>query len=758
MRGMGKHWLLGLLVVGAAPALARAQPIPFPPAAVTDPAGLAAAIPQIAREALKQYRDENRVTYLRNLFRLQSALGQYADASASIDAWLAERAKTTDADEPVARSIGLRLYLKARARVAAGQGSLEDALRQEFRARFAGFDDRAAVEAAGFLGNPPSAFHNTLTQMLRSHQGAQSLSLSDALDLIGMYDTTVAYDSLAPYLKSLMAEDDARRFVVQSDVLIQTPYGATLSAIVVRSKSAAGPQPAALFTTVQTDEAFELNAAKVATLHGYVGVSSDTRGKRLSPDDIVLYEEDAKDLYWVIDWISHQSWSNGKVGMYGGSNVGFEQWAAAKSLHPALKTIVPYCPENPGYGLPMQNNVFLTANYAVAFYLTDNKYLDEELYNDRNRWISQLWKWYGSGRPYRELDAVDGKPNKWLQRALQHPSYDRYWQQMTVYGKDYERLNIPVLAIDGYYDDGQSFAMLNLKEHYRHNPHAEHYLLIGPYDHFGTQSTVKPPVLRGYPIDAVAQMDTSAITFQWLDHVMRGGPKPALLQDRINFEVMGANEWRHAASLEKSHNEVLKFYLLDSKAGEYYRLSSHKPAHSGAIPQTVDFADRKTLSAPTYPNEILASTLDRSSGLYFVSEPLAAPVAVSGMFDAQLKLVANKRDLDIAMVLYEITPQGEFFHLAYTVQRASYAKDMTARHLLTPGRVETIPLERTLFVSRQLSKGSRLLVVLDVNKGPFAQINYGTGKDVSDESIADAKEPLQVEWRNDSVVHVPILK
>jgi hypothetical protein len=81
---------------------------------------------------------------------------------------------------------------------------------------------------------------------------------------------------------------------------------------------------------------------------------------------------------------------------------------------------------------------------------------------------------------------------------------------------------------------------------------------------------------------------------------------------------------------------------------------------------------------------------------------------------------------------------------------------MTTRHLLLPGGPATIPLKRTLFVSRQLSKGSRLLVVLDVNRGPWAQVNYGTGKDVSDESIADAKEPLEVEWRNDSVVHVPI--
>ena len=43
-----------------------------------------------------------------------------------------------------------------------------------------------------------------------------------------------------------------------------------------------------------------------------------------------------------------------------------------------------------------------------------------------------------------------------------------------------------------------------------------------------------------------------------------------------------------------------------------------------------------------------------------------------------------------------------------------------------------------------------------MNKGPSAQVNYGTGGDVSDESIADASVPLKVEWLDDSVVNVPI--
>jgi hypothetical protein len=152
----------------------------------------------------------------------------------------------------------------------------------------------------------------------------------------------------------------------------------------------------------------------------------------------------------------------------------------------------------------------------------------------------------------------------------------------------------------------------------------------------------------------------------------------------------------------------------------------------------------------------IASFRHRVGALELISEPFEQPTAVSGMFTANLRATLNKRDLDVVMVLYEVLPDGRWFHLAYSIQRASYATDMTTRRLLTPGKVQTIPLEETLLVSRQLSKGSRLLVVLDVNKGPGGQINYGTGKDVSDESIADATEPLKVEWGTDSMVRVPV--
>src|SRR5690606_8611914 len=114
---------------------------------------------------------------------------------------------------------------------------------------------------------------------------------------------------------------------------------------------------------------------------------------------------------------------------------------------------------------------------------------------------------------------------------------------------------------------------------------------------------------------------------------------------------------------------------------------------------------------------IITKELVRTSGYAFVSEPFDTPVSVNGLFTARLRAILNKKDLDIATVLYEVLPNGDFFQLADAVTRASFARDMTRRKLLSPNMVETIPIERTMLVSRQLSKGSRLLLVLDVNKG-----------------------------------------
>lgn len=327
---------------------------------------------------------------------------------------------------------------------------------------------------------------------------------------------------------------------------------------------------------------------------------------------------------------------------------------------------------------------------------------------------------------------------------------------MVPYKTEFGRIDIPVLTITGYYDDGQQSALHYLKEHYRYNRNANHYLLIGPYDHFGAQRARKDAVLRGYAIDPVAQINTPEITFQWMDHVLRGGKKPELLKDRINYQVMGANAWKHAPRVESMGNEMLTLYLTDVKSGNYYRLSREKPSTPGSLSQEVDLADRKTSNNDYYPFPIVGKKPDFSDGFLFISEPFDEPVEVSGSFLGEIRATINKKDMDVGVVLYEVLPDGQLFHLSYFVGRASYAGEMAKRRLLRPGRTESIPFTKTRMVSRRLGKGSRLLVTLNVNRNAYAQINYGTGRDVSDEDINDAKVPLRIRWQNDSYVKIPV--
>jgi hypothetical protein len=48
------------------------------------------------------------------------------------------------------------------------------------------------------------------------------------------------------------------------------------------------------------------------------------------------------------------------------------------------------------------------------------------------------------------------------------------------------------------------------------------------------------------------------------------------------------------------------------------------------------------------------------------------------------------------------------------------------------------------------------VLVLGIQKERDAQVNYGTGKDVSDESIGDAGQPLKVRWFGSSVLNLPV--
>src|SRR5262245_46235757 len=91
---------------------------------------------------------------------------------------------------------------------------------------------------------------------------------------------------------------------------------------------------------------------------GYAVIVQDVRGRNDSQGDWKPWAHERKDGYDTIDWIAKQPWSNGKVGMIGGSYGGMVQWAAAVEAHPALKCIVPeVSPPDPFFDVPYDHGV-----------------------------------------------------------------------------------------------------------------------------------------------------------------------------------------------------------------------------------------------------------------------------------------------------------------------------------------------------------------------------------------------------------------
>ncbi|MEG3791109.1 CocE/NonD family hydrolase [Lysobacter sp. CCNWLW3] len=756
--------IAGLALCGAAAAApapaAKAPTYPVPAAVADDPVWLDAVMPAMAKRLLKDAGEEGRGLDPNQRFRLQLLAGEPAAAERTL-----EEINATPSQGPVPvrpNLVQYRLYARALTLQAAEPGlGFDAALARAFEQLVAVMDDRDSAVALRVLNIEPAELprqQRALADALAPLRTQPVLSRDAALALSRAYQVQRHYAVLAPRLPALVAADDARRYLIQRDVAVAMPDGATVCAQIVRQRKAPARQPTLLNFTIYADPVTTLNEARRSASNGYVGVTGTSRGKGCSSDAPVPYEHDGRDAAALIDWIAAQRWSDGRVGMYGGSYEGYTQWAAAKHRPKALKALMPSVTGAPGIDVPMEGGIFYGFQYYWPFYVSNNRQVDTPVMEDYARWDRMHRAWYLGGRAYNDLPQIDGTPNPFYLRWLSHPDYDAYWQAMIPYREEFAGLDLKVLTTTGYYDGAQIGALYYLREHYRYRPQAEHYLVVGPYNHIsGQRGTVATgDWLRGYRLDPVAQLDIGLLRYQWFDYVFKGAPKPALLADRINYQVMGANVWKHAPSLAAMGERRQRFHFGPLGQGGRYRFASQSPGPDAYVTQTLDMRDRSDADRLVPGGGIVDKLIDTADSLVFVSEPFAQAGEFSGLFSGHLDLAVNKRDFDFNIGLYELNPQGEYFELSRYQSRASYVADLSQRALLTPGKRSQLDFSSGRLTSRRFQAGSRLVAVLSVLRNPQQQINYGSGKPVAEETIADAGEPVQVKWYGDSYLEIPL--
>ncbi|KAA0127866.1 CocE/NonD family hydrolase [Chryseobacterium sp. SN22] len=699
-------------------------------------------------EILRIYKNGDKIKFNDNIFRLYILNGDYKKGLFYLNELKGfPKYKGLDYQE----IIGIQFELYALSKLSSENKSYRDKFENTFNRKINSISDKSKIYLGDFFRYTEEALKNDILKFIKTDVVNDSISEANAVKLCRYYISYIIAKETNHIALPLIEKVDREEYAINDSVIIKTKSGNEISLGFLRYKKGENKVPTILNFSIYNRRRLN-NNEKLNSLRGYAIVNAYSRGVYLSHDQITPFEFEIEDVNEVIDWITKQSWSDGKVGMIGGSYDGFSQWAAAKNLHPALKTIIPSASVGFGVDFPMYNNCF--SPYMLRWLSYVDKKTHYEIFNDEKKWLSVYNSYYKNGTAFNKLDSIYGKTNVIFQKWLKHPSFDEYWRSKMPYKRDFAKINIPVLTLTGYYDADQRGAMYYYDEHHKYNKNANHYLVIGPYGHSGVISGINEEY-NGYKIDSVAKINIEEISFQWFDYILKEKKKPKFLKDKVNYQVMGSNQWKSASKIDQISNGNLKLFLNKTKLEETEPKLDY-------ISQMVSFSDRADTLRSFNDEKVFNDKISPEylkDRLVFESDVFENSFEINGSFTGNLKTAINKKDMDLILTVYEKLSSGKYLKLSHeSFARASYAKDNTKRNLLRPNVVENIPIKNTFFTSRKVEKGSRIIVVLGIRKSADTQINYGTGKDVSEETIADAKEPLEIKWYNDSYIEIPVMQ
>lgn len=770
------------------PRLAAAQSFEFrAPASVYDPA-TPTAMRDLASRIIPGYLNENREQFLNDMSALQLVAGNFGPAySARLE--LQRLRGGSPRRPPADPALVYDLYAHTKSLQAQYRLPLAQAFDLAFWETIPVFDNLDAYRVESWLEAPPTAYAAALQASFDRLRGHGRISQREALGLVWQYLAFDTYRSFGPIAPGLISLDQDRRYVIQDDVVIDAPGRAKVGALLVRPRSSSG-----LLTTLLQyriapggqDEAIEAAAYGFASMVAY---TPRVRAGRHAWQ-VVPFEGEGERVRAVIGWIAKQPWSDAQIGMYGDGYGGFAAWAAVQRLPAQLKAIATSDAIAPGVNFPMDRGIGLSSAYcwlqrietereesaAAGEASPSGAYAVPQGADGTAAasadaagaatpspgspdWCRALdAKWYASGKPFRDLPRLAGRPSPIFHRWLQHPAYDEFWRRLVPSPQALAHLDIPVLSLTGYYSPGEAGTLFYFLQHYEHDSQADQTLLAGPYDRAEIRAGRAQEVVSDYPTDPAAVVDLRQIELQWFAYLFLNGTKPALLADRVNMEVMGANAWQHARALGDLARDRARLYLAPEPDGGAGLLTPREPPGHAAVHLTVNLARREKGGGEPAPPSFMTGSVPVENGFAFVSGPLPGGLEIAGRFDGRLHVRANKRDLDLTVALYELLPDGNYFHLFAPAEefRASYLRDPARRRLLAPEAPEWLDFTSARVTAVRVESGARLVMVLRVSKLADREINYGSGRAVSGDSVASGRTPVRLSLLRGSYLDLPI--
>jgi len=520
-----------------------------------------------------------------------------------------------------------------------------------------------------------------------------------------------------------------------------------LSATLYRPRGLRRRMPAILTMTPYVGATWHPDAVYFAR-RGYVFLIIDVRGRGNSEGSFSPMENDAEDGYDIVEWLSTQPWCNGKIGMWGGSYAGNNQWSVASRAPPHLATIVPIASPCPTVDPPRKN---ISYPYDIQWLTMVSGATDNAtIWLDQRFWIEKFRELYMRHLPFKTLDKLAGNPSPLFQRWVEHQAIDEYWGSLMPSKAQYRAIDMPILTITGHYDGDQTGALHHYRQHMLNaspGAKAHHYLVVGPWDHEGTRKPSRE--VGGLKFGEASLLDVSKLLREWYDWTLKGGKKPLFLKKRVAYYMEGAEKWLYADNLDKVSNRRLTLYLdsKDGAANDAFHsgfLRRSKPGKSDPDLFTYDPLDKRP--ADLEREEIKNYNTDEryclnlfGNGAIYHSDPFSEETEIVGSPRFVAWIAMDVPDTDFGVRLFEIKPDGTSIALADDIARARYRKSLRTEELIKPGVINRYEFDGFQFFARRISRGSRIRLMVGCLNSIFLQKNYNSGGVVAEESGSDSR-------------------
>ena len=413
---------------------------------------------------------------------------------------------------------------------------------------------------------------------------------------------------------------------------------------------------------------------------GYIRVFQDVRGKYGSEGDYVMTRplrgplngtrtDHATDAWDTIEWLTKNlPESNGKVGMLGSSYEGFTVMMALMDPHPALKVAVPMSAMVDGWRGDdwFHNGAFRMPSLPYIGGQTSVKGRGESVasgyYDDYEGFLRA-----GSAGDYARKFGLDRL--NYTKKVFEHPSYDSYWQGQAIdkliAGR---KLSVPTMHVVGQWDQEDIYGPYAAYEAMEQQDQANklNYLVIGPWRHSGVN-------YDGSSLGAIKFTGDTALEFRrnvmqpFLDQYLKDGAPVADTPPVLSYQS-GSNRWQRlaqwpqscasgcpAASKAMYLQEGFKLGFDAPKAGAEFDEYVSDPAKPVPfVPRPVRMNDENVWKPWLVSDQRFVS--DRPDVLTYVTEPLKAPLKLSGQPMVNLFAATSGTDADWVVKLIDVYP------------------------------------------------------------------------------------------------------